>query len=255
MPDRLRRPLVGVSLKMHLTHVETTRWLSAVAELPIDPDRVDVVVLPSFTAIPAAADILAGSPVQYGAQDCFWQDTGPFTGEISPAVLRELGCRYVEVGHAERRALFGEDNEIVAHKATAATAHGLTPIICVGETTQRHAQRALSDCIDQLTPVLAALRVTDRISQEVVVAYEPVWAIGSTQPAATEHIQHVVAGLKGRLGSYAGASRVIYGGSAGPGLFRQIRGIDGLFLGRSALDVRRFAATLAEVASTVVSQS
>src|SRR5690348_2717125 len=243
-----RRRFVGVSLKMHLGDAATRRWLTDVADLVRQPDEVDIAVLPSFTAIGVAQVVLAGSGIRHGAQDCFWLNSGAYTGEVSPGVLRELGCDYVEVGHAERRRLFNEDDETVARKAAAASRHGLVPIICVGESAHGTASNAGAACIAQLDPVLAAA-AGGRKSQEVIVAYEPVWAIGAAEPAPAAYINEVVAAIRGRLDRDRRPSRVIYGGSAGPGLFQQLHGLDGLFLGRSALDVRAFAATVKEVAS------
>jgi triosephosphate isomerase len=249
--EATRRPFVGVSLKMQLSHAQTRSWLTSAATIRFDADIVDVAVLPSFTAINAAAELLATSLVRFGAQDCFWEDVGPFTGEVSPAVLRELGCAYVEVGHAERRRIFGEDNNMIARKAVAAAAYAMTPIICIGEAIHGDIDSALHDCLGQLNPVLAALTKTAAKALPVIVAYEPVWAIGAAAPAGITYIGHVVSGLRTHLDRYDTESRIIYGGSAGPGLFSELKGVDGLFLGRSALDSNRFAVTVAEVASTM----
>jgi len=242
------RRFVGVSLKMHLGDAATRQWLADVADLVPQPDELDIAVLPSFTAICAAQEILAGSGVRHGAQDCFWLTAGAYTGEVSPSVLRELGCHYVEVGHAERRRLFDEDDETVARKTAAAAQHGLVPIVCVGEIVRGAASDAGTACVAQLDPVLAAM-AGRRESQEIIVAYEPVWAIGAAEPAPAEHIDEVVETIRIRLDRGHRTSRIIYGGSAGPGLFQCLHGVDGLFLGRSALDVRAFAATVQEVAS------
>jgi triosephosphate isomerase len=232
---------------MHLGDAATRRWLTDVADLVPQPDEVDIAVLPNFTAICAAKMILAGSAVRHGAQDCFWLDSGAYTGEVSPGVLRELGCHYVEVGHAERRRLFHEDDDAVARKAAAASRHGLVPIVCVGENVRGTASDAGAACVAQLDPVLAAL-VGGRKAREIIVAYEPVWAIGAAEPAPAEHIDEVVSAIRSWLDRDCHRSRIIYGGSAGPGLFQRLHGLDGLFLGRSALDVRAFAATVKEVA-------
>ncbi|TVY98988.1 triosephosphate isomerase [Trebonia kvetii] len=223
---------------MYLSHAETIRWLDGVARLRTG--SVEVAVLPSFTALPAAAQALAGTAIRYGAQDCCWADAGPFTGEVSPAVLRELGCSYVEVGHAERRRHFGEDDAMVARKAAAAVAAGLVPIVCIGEPGRCGPAEAARACARQLAPVVAATG-----NATVIVAYEPVWAIGAAEPADPGHVLAVLADIRAR----AGKARIIYGGSAGPGLFKRLPGVDGLFLGRSALDLRGFARTLAELAA------
>lgn len=253
--DRSWRPFVGVSLKMHLSHAHTKAWLRSVAMNRPDADQIDVAVLPSFTALDVAAEALRGTDIALGAQNCFWEDTGAFTGEVSPAVIREIGCSYVEVGHAERRRIFGEDNDMIARKAVAAACHGLTPIICIGEGGQTQPDNALRECLTQLNPVLSALQAATEGDAHAIVAYEPVWAIGAPAPASATHIEAIVAGLRTYASAQNHCIRIIYGGSAGPGLFGQIRGIDGLFLGRSALDPQRFAATVDEVVSATVRRS
>ncbi|MGH3139091.1 MAG: triose-phosphate isomerase family protein, partial [Gaiellales bacterium] len=127
------RPLVGAGLKMFLGYAETIGYLRELAASAAEFDGVEVFVLPSFPVLAAARDLLAGSAVRYGAQDAHWEESGAYTGCVSPAVLRELGCTFVEVGHAERRRLFGESDDMVARKALAAVRCGLEPIVCVGE--------------------------------------------------------------------------------------------------------------------------
>lgn len=241
-------PFVGVSLKLHLGHFATERWLndlSGRARASGALHGVELAVLPAATALTLAASSLKGSQVAYGAQDGFWEDSGPFTGGVSPSSLRELGCRYLEVGHAERRAFFGEDDQIIARKAVAGVRNGLTAIICVGETEQGSVVAAAAECVRQLLNVLTALEET-RTRTDVVVAYEPVWAIGAEQPASPDRINAVLATLRRELRT---GDRIIYGGSAGPGLFRKLNGADGLFLGRSALSLDTLFTIIAEVGS------
>ncbi|MDQ2737052.1 MAG: triose-phosphate isomerase [Actinomycetota bacterium] len=247
MTQTANRRFVGVSLKMHLDDAATRSWLTRVAATIVPPSEVEVVVLPSFTAIASARSILAGSHVSYGAQDCSWEESGAFTGEVSAAVLRELGCGHVEVGHAERRRLFHEDDQMIARKAAAASANSLVPIVCTGELVRSSPRDAAEFSIAQLQPVIRALATVRPAVSELVVAYEPVWAIGAPEAAPAWHINEVAAIIRRYLDRAAVNTRVIYGGSAGPGLFAQLHDLDGLFLGRSALDVDRFAATLAEV--------
>ena len=248
--EHRRRPFVGVSLKMHLGHAQTKAWLRRIATMMVDDDQVDIAVLPSFPALEFAAATLIGTSIELGAQDCFWHDVGAFTGEVSPAVLKEIGCSYVEVGHAERRRIFGEDDDVIAHKAVAAQRHGLTPILCVGESHKADPSAALGACVSQLEPVLHALSSVAGGARDVIVAYEPVWAIGAKTPASAAHINAMAIGLRKHTEAHDRSIRIIYGGSAGPGLFAQIPDVDGLFLGRSALDPQRFAATVEEVAAT-----
>ena len=226
---------VGVSLKMYFGHSDALEWCRQVAALQV-PEGVELFVIPSFPAIPAALEIFGGS-VTVGAQDLFWEDRGAYTGEVSGAELAELGVGVVEVGHAERRRLFGETEEVVALKTAAALRNGLTPVLCIGEPER--SPDAAAHCIAQLEAALAGAP-----ARRVIVAYEPVWAIGAAQPAPAEYIRAVTAELK-KTGH-----TVIYGGSAGPGLLTALGDdVDGVFLGRFAHDVAALAAVLDEAAA------
>jgi triosephosphate isomerase (TIM) len=247
--------LLGVSLKMYFGHRQTVAWCREVArvaeELPaLDRGTVSLFVLPSFPALVPAGQALAGSPVQLGAQNLHWEDRGPFTGEVSGPQLREAGCRYVEVGHAERRRLFAEDDQAVTAKTAAALRNGLIPVICVGEERPAPVEAAAATCTAQLAAALQA--VDGRQEPPIVVAYEPVWAIGASEPASVEHIRGVCARLRFWLGGQERfpQSRVIYGGSAGPGLLTRLGpDVDGLFLGRFAHDVGALAGIVEEAAA------
>lgn len=229
--------LIGASLKMYFSHARTLEWVSEVgAILASHPAReaVTAFVIPQYPSIPASVERGAGLAV--GAQDVAAEDWGAFTGEVSAAVLAELGCRYVEVGHAERRRLFGDTDEVIAAKVHAAMRHGLVPIICVGEAEHVDAAEAASACIEQIRSALSA---ADAVGADggFIVAYEPLWAIGAPVPAAPEHIRAVCARLRAELVLGTREARVIYGGSAGPGLLGLIAdSVDGLFLGRFAHD-------------------
>jgi triosephosphate isomerase (TIM) len=157
-------------------------------------------------------------------------------------MLGELGCRYVAVGHAERRSRFGESDDVVAAKIVAAFRHSLTPVLCVGETNHGTATQAIPECIRQLNSALTLARRTGTVGR-VVVAYEPIWAIGQARPAPDEHILAVIEGIRGVVDG----SSVIYGGSAQPGLLTRLAdGVDGLFLGRFAHDPMALAAVVEE---------
>lgn len=229
--------LIGVSLKMYFSHARTVEWVSAVGGmLDAHParDAVTAFVIPQYPSIPAA--IQHGGRLAVGAQDVAAEDGGAFTGEVSAAVLAELGCRYVEVGHAERRRLFGDTEEVIATKVHAALRNGLTPILCVGESQQVSADEAAEVCIRQIRSALAAADAAGA-DGGFVVAYEPVWAIGAPAPADPEHIRGVCDRLRALLGPGARSAAVIYGGSAGPGLLSLIAdSVDGIFLGRFAHD-------------------
>lgn len=238
-----RHALVAISLKMYMGHRETAAWLTEIATIAgrhegVREGAVRLVVLPGFVSIPTAVTALAGTAAQVGAQDLFWEDSGAFTGEVSGATLRDAGCSHVEVGHAERRRIFHESDAVVAAKSAAAVRNGLVPIICVGEPERVPAAAAADICIAQLTSALADVPAHGE-PVPVVVAYEPVWAIGADEYADAHHIDDVCKAVGGWLSEQqhlSAASDVIYGGTAGPGLLRQLACVDGLFLGRRAHD-------------------
>jgi L-erythrulose 1-phosphate isomerase len=244
-----RRRVFGVSLKMYMGLRQTQQWIADVAELArcgLPPD-VELFVVPDFLSLHEARLALVGTPVALGAQDVFWEDCGSFTGEVSAPMLVEAGCSLVEIGHSERRRLFGETDEVVARKVAAAVRSRLVPVLCVGEPERVTPQAAVDFCMRQLESG------TCRIGPDapLIVAYEPVWAIGASEPASPEFIVAVAEGLS-RWITPRRETRLVYGGSAGPGLFSQLgTAVDGLFLGRFAHDVRALAAVLRE-ASTVV---
>ncbi|MGH3139826.1 MAG: triose-phosphate isomerase family protein, partial [Gaiellales bacterium] len=221
-------------LKMFLGYAETIGYLRELAASAAEFDGVEVFVLPSFPVLAAARELLAGSPVRYGAQDAHWEESGAYTGCVSPAVLRELGCTFVEIGHAERRHLFGENDDMVARKAHAAVRCGLEPIVCVGEEHETDGAAA-SIVGGQAAAVLALLPS----AADVVIAYEPVWAIGAETAADPERVASVVAEVRRRAGAREGDLRILYGGSVGPGEIAGLlaAGVDGVFVGRAATAV------------------
>jgi triosephosphate isomerase len=208
---------------------------------------VEIVLAPPFTALAAVGAKLAGSAVALAAQNVNPEKQGAFTGEISPAMLVELGCRYGIVGHSERRALYGEDDALVARKAEALLAHGIRPIVCVGETLEQREQGRTGAVVRaQLAGSLAKLPAEH--AGEVVVAYEPVWAIGTGRTATPELAQEVHALIRAELrahyGSVADRMRIQYGGSVKPdnaaSLLAQAD-IDGALVGGASLEVESFA--------------
>ena len=245
-----RGRLVGVSLKMYFGLQETLDWCARVGVIAsghtaVSNGIVEVFVMPTFPSLVPVIALLRETPVAVGAQNMYWQDSGPFTGEVSGRVLAELGCRYVAVGHAERRRLFGESDDDVALKVEAALRNELCPVVCVGESDPSNARAAAGECTRQLESALS--RVGDGVKRApVVVAYEPQWAIGADRPASVRHIVEVCSALKHVVRA---ADRVIYGGSAGPGLLERLDdSVDGLFLGRYVHDPVAFEAVLDEVA-------
>lgn len=244
MPDAPRF-LIGVSLKMYFTHARTLAWCEEVARITsthpaTTSGLVEFFAIPSFPSIPAALGLL---PV-VGAQDLSTEDAGAYTGEVSGAELAELGCRLVEVGHAERRRLFGETEDVVARKTAAAMRNRLDPVLCVGEADRGETDAAINECVRQ---VRSALRYGPPAAERgrVIVAYEPHWAIGAPEPGAPEVIRAVCRGISD---AFSGENvLVIYGGSAGPGLLPLIADdVNGLFLGRFAHDPAAVAAILDE---------
>ena len=242
---------IGVSLKMYFGHARALDWIDAVASLArshpaIVGGSVELFVIPSFLALPESVRRLAGTGVLVGAQDLASADSGAFTGEVSGAELAEVGARVVEVGHAERRSLFGETDEIVAAKTAAALRNGLTPVLCIGEESRMTPADAAAACLAQLDSAIAAAD-----PGRLIVAYEPVWAIGAAHPAEPAHIRAVCAELTAAVAALPGrhGSVVVYGGSAGPGLLATLGDdVDGLFLGRFAHDPESLRAVIDEAA-------
>jgi len=234
---------IGVSLKMYFSHARSVAWATEVAHVArrhpaVRDGVVDLFVVPSFPALVPVREALVGTDVRLGAQDLATHDSGPFTGEVSGVELAEIGCTLVEIGHAERRTLFHEDDAVVAAKTAAALRNGITPLLCVGEEAEASPAVAALEVAAQIDAALAAADVAG-LDGPLLVAYEPVWAIGAPVPASPGHIAAVVAAVEERVAELPGrsGSRVVYGGSAGPGLLTDLGGdVRGLFLGRFAHD-------------------
>lgn len=182
--------LIGSSLKMYFSHARTVEWMREVAAIVADhPAReyVTTFAIPQYPSIPAAVEIGGPAGIAIGAQDVATDDEGAFTGEVSGRVLAEIGCRYAEVGHAERRRLYGETEEVVARKVHAALRNGLVPILCVGEADEVEPAEAAAEAIRQIESGLAEARAAGAID-DIVIAYEPLWAIGAPRPAGADRI-------------------------------------------------------------------
>ncbi|PYI69060.1 triose-phosphate isomerase [Arthrobacter livingstonensis] len=252
-PPTLPPLYIGVSTKMYLGFQASLRWLEQVrAELDARPalaaGRVVPFVIPSFPVLPSAAGILAGSPAILGAQNCSPAD-GPWTGEVSAAMLAELGVGIVEIGHAERRRHFGENDGVVAAKVRQARAAGIAPLVCVGEERRGTPEDAAGFVVGQLE---AAFSGSWDDAGSAIVAYEPVWAIGAAEPADAGYVSAVVRGIRRRPEPHgAGELAIIYGGSAKPGLLPQLNGVSGLFLGRFAHDAANFGRVMDEALEAV----
>jgi triosephosphate isomerase len=250
----MARFTIGSSLKMYFSHRQTLEWVGAVAEICREHPAtaggtVEFFVIPTFPSIPAVVELARPAGIAVGAQDLHWADTGAFTGEVGGPELAELGATMAEVGHAERRALFGETDEVVARKTLAALRNGLAPVLCIGEQDRGAPPDAVASCIAQLESALEPARASGT-GGRVIVAYEPVWAIGAAEPAGPEHVTAVCRALREHLRGDAlfPGAQVIYGGSAGPGLLPRIAAdVDGMFLGRFAHDPSAVRRILDEV--------
>jgi triosephosphate isomerase len=244
----MRTPILAANWKMFKTQGEALRFVSAFLPLVKDATAVEIVLAPPFTALSRVAEALAGSNVALAAQNVNPEPEGAFTGEISTGMLADLGCRYAIVGHSERRSLYGEDDAFVARKARALLERGIRPIVCVGETlAQREAGRTSEVVGAQLAGSLAA--VPDGRAPEVVIAYEPVWAIGTGRTATPAIAQEVHAFVRARLAERFGAAaaqamRIQYGGSVKPENVDDLMAqtdVDGALVGGASLDPEAFA--------------
>ena len=243
-----RTPLIAGNWKMYKTGPEALAAAKSLKDLSAGVSDVDVMIAPAFTALAATAEALAGSPIAVGAQNLHWESEGAFTGEISPGMLRAAGCRYVIIGHSERRQLFGETDQAVNRKVQAALAADLIPVMCVGETqTEREAQQTFSVLDKQMRLGLESLSL--QTPGGMVVAYEPVWAIGTGKTATQEQAQEAHAFIRELLRklygeAMAAATRILYGGSVKPDNIAALIGmddIDGALVGGASLAPETFA--------------
>ena len=246
----MRTALVAANWKMHKTVAEAVEFAHSLAPKLAHVRDVEAAIAPPFTALAALGNALAGTPIALAAQNAHFEKQGAFTGEISVAMLVELGVRYVIVGHSERRQLFGETDELVAKKISAAQAAGLRPILCVGELlVERDAGRTFDVLARQLSGSLAS---ADRArAAELVVAYEPVWAIGTGRTATPALAQEAHAFIRARLADRFGADasriRIQYGGSVKPENAAELLAqpdVDGALVGGASLDPESFSAII-----------
>lgn len=245
----MRTPVIAGNWKLFKTLSETRELLQALAPRVADVSGVEIVVAPVFTALTTAVQAAAGTTIKVAAQDCFWEEEGAFTGEVSPGLLKDAGCSHVIIGHSERRQYFGETDETVNRKAKAACAAGLTVLLCVGETlAERESGTTFTVIETQLRTGLEGITATHL--QQIIIAYEPVWAIGTGKTASNEQAQEVHAHIRSLLASLYGQAvadtlRILYGGSVKPenvkGLMEQ-PDIDGALVGGASLKADSFAA-------------
>jgi len=246
----VRKPIIVGNWKMHKTHAETVRFVEEL--LPrlagLGEDR-DIVICPPFTSLAAGSALLRGRRLRLGAQHMHWEEQGAFTGEVSPLMLRALGCSYVIVGHSERRQYFGETDQTVNRRLVSALQHQLVPIFCLGETlAERQRGEARTVCQRQLEQGLAGIEA--EALGALVVAYEPVWAIGTGENATPDDAQEMISFLRRQVAAgwgevAAGLVRIQYGGSVRPDTIEELMAqpdIDGVLVGGASLEVGSFAA-------------
>lgn len=242
-----RRPMIAANWKMHKTHLEAIRDVQKLSYLLDrgDAERAEVVICPAFTALRPVQTLIEGDRLPYllGAQDVHHEEQGAFTGEVSPGMLEALKVAYVIVGHSERRALFGETDETVHRKVRAVLAHGMTPILCVGETLDQREAGGTADRVGaQVRKALAGVAVED--VRRVVVAYEPIWAIGTGRTPEPADAGEVITAIRATVTDLQSAAasqaiRCLYGGSVTPGNIRGFMAhpeIDGALVGGASLD-------------------
>lgn len=215
----------------------------------LDNQNIDIVICPPFTALSEAAEVIVDSNIQLGAQDSYWQDEGAFTGEVSPLMLKDAGCQFVIIGHSERRQYFAETNETVNKKIKAVLLHDLTPIVCVGETLkEREAGQTFKVLDDHIQKGLQ--EITDTEALKIVIAYEPVWAIGTGKTATAHQAQEAQKYIRNLLikmynKDIAHSIRIQYGGSVKPENISELMSqpdVDGALVGGASLAVESFTA-------------
>ena len=244
----MRRTLIAGNWKMNNSCAESVELVSQLKDILSASKEIDIVVAPPFTALGAVAAVLKGSPIGLSAQNVFWEESGAFTGEISTAMLKEVGCRYVIIGHSERRQYFSETDETVNKRLKAALKASLIPIVCIGETlAEREAEKTLPVIEQQLKGGLKGLSLEEM--ETVIIAYEPVWAIGTGKTATPDQAQEVhrfIRDIIARIFSkeIADDTRILYGGSVKPDNVDQLMvqlDIDGALVGGASLKADAFA--------------
>jgi len=243
-----RTPLIAGNWKMYKTSSEARETAARLVELVADVNDVETMIAPTFTALESVAGVTKDSRVFLGAQDLFWEKEGAYTGQISADMLVDVGCRYVIIGHSERRQYFGETDETVNKKIKAAIAAGLKPVVCVGETeAERESGQTFSVLDKQLKLGLKGYFVEDL--SDLVIAYEPVWAIGTgktaTEKQAQEAHQYIRSLVQELFGdAFSGTMRILYGGSVKPANIAGLMAmadIDGALVGGASLDPESFS--------------
>jgi triosephosphate isomerase len=245
--DKKRRPVIAGNWKMYKTTSEARNYAQALVGLVGEISELDIVVCAPFTALPVLKEELEETIVHLGAQNMHWADEGAFTGEISPRMLLDVACKYVIIGHSERREHFRERDEDIARKVKAAFASGLKPILCVGENLiQRQEGKALAVVRSQIQRDLLELTADDL--RKITIAYEPIWAIGTGKTASSKDAQEMCAAIRSTLSGIAGSISegilILYGGSVKPDNIAELMAqsdIDGALVGGASLTAEGFA--------------
>lgn len=244
----MRRPLIAGNWKLFKTIAEARTFVEELKPLVSGSSDIEIVIAPVFTALNAVASAAAGSPIKVAAQDCYWESEGAFTGEVSPKLLKDAGCSHVIIGHSERRQYFGESDETVNRKTKAALLEGLIVLMCVGETlAERESGDTLHVIERQVAGGLQGITAADL--RNLVIAYEPVWAIGTGKTASKEQAQEVHAAIRSLVAQLysqadAEAIRILYGGSVKPENIKELMAqadIDGALVGGASLKSGSFA--------------
>jgi triosephosphate isomerase (TIM) len=245
----MRKPVLAGNWKMYKTAAETAAFFEAFAPLVAKASHAEIVLCPPFVNVPAAVAAAQGTAIEVGGQDLFWLREGAYTGEVSAPMLTAVGCRWVIVGHSERRQYFHETDETVLKKTQAALAAGLTPIVCVGERLEER-EGGATESVLRTQCAAGILGLTSEQFASVVIAYEPVWAIGTGKTATPEIAAHAHGVLRAEFANHFGddagaACRILYGGSVKPDNVAKLMAqdeIDGALVGGASLDASSFAA-------------
>jgi triosephosphate isomerase len=243
----MRPPFIAGNWKMNLTVPEARDLAAAIVRASLDLVEAEMVIAPPFTALYEVRKILEGSPVQLAAQNMHWEEKGAYTGEVSPPMLKEAGCEYVILGHSERRQHFGERDNDVNQKVKAAFRHGISPIMCLGETLEEREQGATMDRISRQVEA-GLVGITAEEARRLIIAYEPVWAIGTGKTATPGMAEEVHGFIREKIArgygnESAGCAIILYGGSVKPAnshaLLRE-KNIDGFLVGGASLEAEAF---------------
>ncbi len=244
----MRRPIVAGNWKLNGTLDDAEELVVALKNLVKDVEKVDIIIAPPFTVLSIISALLIGTNIKLAAQNMYFENSGAYTGEVSPVMLKDVGCEYVILGHSERRGYFAETSDIVNKKIKSAFANDLTPIMCIGESLeQREADLTFNVIETQLKEGLGGLE--NELAKNVIVAYEPIWAIGTGKTATKEQAQEVHAFIRGKLNDFFGkdvanAVRILYGGSVKPENVDELmsqKDIDGSLVGGASLKAESFA--------------